>query len=98
MPKPHQPAIITYINIQRKMGFSPIILFVGRQRVGKTALALKIAYEVNHKFDIKKHMTYKIEDFAEAYDKYNNEVLILDEAGGPLDPYEHASITQRGYF
>ena len=94
----HKPIIIDYINIQRKMGFSPLILIVGRQRVGKTAIALRLAYEImGDKFDIKKHMTYKIEDFAEAYDKYSNVVLILDEAGIPLDPYEHMTITQRVY-
>lgn len=91
------PLIVDYINIQRKLGFSPIILFTGKQRTGKTALAMRMAYELNKDWDPKKYMTFKIEEFAEAYDTYNKQILILDEAGVPLDPYEHASITQRVY-
>jgi len=90
-------AIIKYIKHQRKKGYAPIILFVGKQRSGKTALALRIAYEVEKKFDIDKQMFFRIEDFANAYDKFHDKILILDEAGISLDPYEHMSITQRVY-
>lgn len=91
------PLLLDYIRHQTKMGFSPIILFVGRQRMGKTALAMEIAHEIDPKWDPKTNMMFRIEDFAEAYDTHEKSILILDEAGVPLDPYEHASITQRVY-
>ena len=89
--------LLTYLKNQLRFGYSPIILFVGRQRSGKTALALKIASEIDPAFNIQEQMTFRIEDFLKIYDKYSNKIIILDEAGVPLDPYEHASITQRVY-
>lgn len=89
--------LIDYLKIQTKLGFSPIVLFTGRQRMGKTAMAMRIAYELDPTWDPKTCMTFRIEEFVEAYDKYSDKVLILDEAGVPLDPYEHFSITQRVY-
>ncbi len=89
--------IIRYLNNRLSKGKSPIILVVGEQRSGKTALALRIAYEVDKKFDIKKQMFFDIREFATAMHKFNKRVLILDEAGVSLDPYEHMSIKQRVY-
>lgn len=88
--------VLTYIENQIKKGYSPIVLFVGRQRTGKTACAMRFAWELDHKWT-PELMTYKIEDFVNLYDKYNNKIIILDEASVPLDPYEHANITQRVY-
>lgn len=89
--------LLRYLRNQLKWGYSPIVLFVGRQRSGKTALALKIASEIDPDFNISEQMTFRIEDFLKIYDKYSKKIIILDEAGVPLDPYEHASITQRVY-
>lgn len=73
------------------MGFSPIVLFTGRQRMGKTALAMRIASEINPDWTPDKFMMFRIEDFAEAYNKYSGEILILDEAG-VSDTNNNASI------
>jgi len=88
---------LDYIRNQLKKGYSPIILIVGKQRVGKTALALRLAFELNPKFDIEKEMFFEIEKFASCIHKCDNKVLLLDEAGITLDPYEHMSVTQRVY-
>jgi len=91
------PLLLDYIKYQRKNGFSPILLFTGKQRMGKTSLAMATAEAIDPGWDPATNMMFKIEDFADAYDKLNNQILILDEAGISLDPYEHASITQRVY-
>lgn len=89
--------LLDFIRNQRNAGFAPIILFVGRQRIGKTALAMTTASEIQTSWNPKELMMFKIEEFADAYDMHDNSILILDEAGVSLDPYEHASITQRVY-
>lgn len=87
---------LDYIRNQRKKGYAPIVLFVGRQRVGKTSMAMRFAYELDKKWSLDL-MTFKIEDFVKIYDKHKRKIIILDEASVPLDPYEHQSITQRVY-
>jgi hypothetical protein len=89
--------LIDYLTNQKRLGFSPIVLFTGRQRMGKTALAMRIASEIDPDWNPNEYMMFRIEDFAEAYNKHNGKILILDEAGVSLDPYEHMSIQQRVY-
>ena len=91
-----EPLVIRYIRHQIKQGYSPLILFVGRQRVGKTAMAMRMAYDLDNTWtnDL---MTFKIEDFLQLYNKHSKKILILDEASIGLDPYEHMMITQRIY-
>lgn len=88
--------LITYLKSQIKKGYAPIVLFCGRQRTGKTALAMRIATEINADWS-PEMMTYKIENFADIYNKFDKQIIILDEAGVTLDPYEHATIQQRVY-
>lgn len=78
-----------------RRGFAPIILVVGKQRMGKTCMALKLAYELNPNFNPDKHMFFEVYNFALATKKYNNEILILDEAGIELDTYRYSDIRQR---
>lgn len=91
------PVILNHIRNQIKKGYSPIILVVGQQRSGKTALALRLAYEINNDFNTQTDMFFKIEDFAQAISENTHKVFILDEAGIELDPYEHMAIHQRVY-
>lgn len=94
---PSSPSlVIQHLKNEIKKGYAPIVLFVGRQRVGKTAMSMRFAWELDHSWTTDL-MTYKVEDFVEIYDKYNKKIIILDEAGVTLDPYEHMSITQRVY-
>lgn len=88
--------LIQYLRNQLKRGFSPVCLVVGRQRTGKTWLAMKIAHTLDPSWT-GELMTFKIENFVDIYNKYNKKVIILDEAGVTLDPYEHATIQQRVY-
>lgn len=87
---------LDYIRKEKKKGYAPIILFVGRQRAGKTALAIRFAWELDPNWSLK-YMTFKIEDFVDIYDKHKNKIIILDEASVSLDPYEHMTISQRVY-
>ncbi len=78
-----------------RRGFAPIILIVGKQRVGKTFLALRLAYEMDKLFDAEKRMFFDILSFAKAVKQYNRKVLILDEAGIELDTYRYSDLRQR---
>ncbi len=78
-----------------RRGFAPIILIVGKQRVGKTCLALRLAYELDKKFDVDNQMFFDILSFAKAVKKYKRHVLLLDEAGVELDTYRYSDIRQR---
>lgn len=92
------PLIIRYLKHQLKTGFSPIILVVGRQRTGKTSLALRLAYELEGKdFDVEKQMFFDIPSFIRAIDKYTKKVIILDEAGVELDPWKAMDNRNRAY-
>lgn len=86
-----------WIRKEVRMGYSPFILVVGRQRTGKTALALRMAWEIYKKFDIDKHLFFDIPSFAHAIDKYSQKVLVMDEVGTSLDPVERFNMAQRVY-
>lgn len=89
--------LFSYLKNQLKRGYSPIVLFVGKQRVGKTAMALKFAYDLNPDFDLDKDLFFEVEKFAHAVYESNQRVLVLDEAGIELDPELHQSVAQRVY-
>lgn len=80
-----------------RKGFSPIILIVGKQRTGKTCLALLFAYMLDSNFDPDKQMFFDVVSFAKAVNKYHNKVLILDEAGIELDSYRYNDTRQRAF-
>ena len=88
--------VIKYIRKEIRKGFSPIILIVGRQRTGKTATAMRLAYDIDNTWH-PSLMTSKIEEFLHLYNDHSKKILILDEASISLDPYEHMTITQRVY-
>lgn len=89
--------LIGHLNGQLRRGYAPIVLFVGRQRSGKTAAALTYAYEFDKDFDVDKQMIFNIADFIEAVWKFNKKVIILDEVGTYLDPTMHLQLQQRAY-
>ncbi len=76
-------------------GFAPIILVVGKQRMGKTCTALKLAYELDKNYDPDKQMFFEVVTFAKAVNQYKGKVLILDEAGIELDTYRYSDVRQR---
>jgi hypothetical protein len=90
-----QPLLLQWATNRILKGFAPIILIVGKQRMGKTCTALRLAYEMDNKFDVDKQMFFEIIDFAKAVRKYNDKILILDEAGIELDTYRYSDARQR---
>jgi len=87
--------IVDYFKEQLRQGFAPICLIVGRQRIGKTSLGLRLAYEFDKNFDIESQFTFKILEFVKMYDKFENKILILDEAGVELDSFRAMEVRQR---
>lgn len=78
-----------------KRGFAPIVLIVGKQRMGKTCTGLTLATELNPKFNPATDMFFDILSFAKAVNKYSRKILILDEAGIELDTYRYSDVRQR---
>jgi hypothetical protein len=86
---------LEWVRSRIRMGFSPIVLIVGKQRQGKTCMALRMAYEIDPNFDVKKQMFFDVITYAKAVDKYKRKILILDEAGIELDTYRFSDVRQR---
>lgn len=80
-----------------RKGFSPIILIVGKQRSGKTCLALLFAHLLDKDFDPEKQMFFDVVSYAKAVNRYRRKVLILDEAGIQLDSYRYNDTRQRAF-
>lgn len=89
--------LIPWAKARVRRGFAPIILIVGKQRMGKTCLGLRLAYEIDPFFDVDKQMFFDVISFAKATNKYNKKVLIVDEAGIELDTYRYSDVRQRAF-
>lgn len=90
--------LIEYLANKQRRGFSPICLICGEQRLGKTMLAFKMAWELKkYKFDPRKHYFTSVKEFAMAYFKNDNTVLIYDEIGDELDPFRAMDNLNRAF-
>jgi len=92
-----KPLTVEFIKNKWRHEKSPIVLVVGHRRVGKTSFALRLAFELNPKFDIENDMYVDIEKFLIDIEKFDNSVKVLDEVGASLDPHEHFNKIQRVY-
>lgn len=87
--------LVNWLRKEIRRKNSPIVVFCGRPRSGKTAYAMRIGWELHpDKFDYA-HVVRTIEEFAEAYKRYNNDVIILDEASQSLYLYDWNSMFQK---
>lgn len=90
--------LLEYLANKQRKGFSPICLICGEQRLGKTMLSFKLAWELKkYEFDPKKHYFTSVKEFAMAYFQNNNKVLIYDEIGDELDPFRAMDILNRAF-
>jgi len=90
--------ILEFAANKQSQGFSPIILICGEQRLGKTMLAFLMAWQlIKEKFEVDKHYFTSVNEFALAFDKYNNKVLIYDEVGQELDPFRAMDKLNRAF-
>ena len=93
----NKPLLLEWAINRIEKGFSPIILIVGKQRMGKTFCGMRLAYELDNNFDPDKQMFFEIIDFARAVKQYDHKVLCLDEAGVELDTYRFSDARQRAF-
>src|SRR4030042_2149414 len=91
--KPATP-ITNWLRREKRKGFAAIVVFCGRQRSGKTAMAMTIAAEVDPNFSYDR-VCADVMEFAKAYQKYNKTVIILDEASTSLYVYDWNSLFQK---
>ena len=82
-----------------KNGFSPIILICGERRIGKSLLALFVAWKyclfVSKEFDFRKHTFYDSIRAIKELKNMDHEPMLIDEAADILDPMEWFTKTQR---
>lgn len=87
--------LVNWLRREIKHNNSPIVLFTGRPRSGKTFFAMRVAHEVYpNKFDFT-HVVKDIKEFAQLFKKLNHDIIILDEASSSLYVYDWNSIYQR---
>lgn len=86
--------LIGYIISQMRKGYSPIILVVGKQRIGKSFIAVWLAWRIHKFFHNQEEM--KIKDYTyydpitaiRRMEHMNIRPLIIDEAGAFLNKTE----------
>jgi len=92
------PKALSYI-IKRSNKYSPIIIFTGNTQIGKSTVSWYLAnkiLQVKNKikkltfdeWDYKKYSAQNLEEFVKMVDKYDNELLCIEEAGFQLDAKE----------
>lgn len=87
--------IVRWLRREIKRNNSPIVVFCGRPRSGKTAFAMRCAWEIYPRKFQYDHVVRTIEEFAIAYQKYNNDIIILDEASTSLYVYDWNTVFQK---
>ncbi len=87
--------LINWLRREVRNGNTPIVVFCGRQRSGKTAFALRAAHELYPKKFTYENLVGDIENFGAVYVKNNHNVIILDEASDSLYVYDWNSMFQR---
>jgi len=95
MDNMNQPLFLTWARNRINRGYCPIVLITGKQRSGKTCLALELAYELDKNFNPDAQLFFKVIAYARAVMQNNNKILLLDEAGIELDRFRYADARAR---
>lgn len=92
---PKSTAFVNWLKKDIRNGNTPIVVVCGRQRSGKTAFAMRTAWEVfPDKFKYE-NVVDSIETFALAMKKNRHNIIILDEASASLFVYDWNSYLHR---
>ena len=91
----YTPIVLEWARARIRKGYCPIILITGEQRSGKTCLALWFAQQLQRNFNPDEQLFFQVSKYAKAVHKFNNKVLVLDEAGIELDTYKYSDARQR---
>lgn len=87
--------IVSWIKRDLRAGNTPVIVFCGRPRSGKTAFAMRIMYEVLGRKFAYDNVVDSVEKFAARMKANRNNGIILDEASGSLYVYDWSSYLHR---
>lgn len=87
--------LVNWLRREIKHENTPIVVFCGRPRSGKTAGAMRFAWEVYPKKFTFKNVVSSIEDFARVFSETDHNIIILDEASDSLYVYDYNSLFQR---
>lgn len=85
-------SVLGYCISQMRNGFSPLIIIVGKQRVGKSFIAVWLAYNIskffNKEFDPIKNTFYDPEEVIKNLYNFQKQPIIIDEGGAVLSKNE----------
>lgn len=85
-------SVLGYCISQMRNGFSPLIIIVGKQRVGKSFIAVWLAHNIaqffNKTFDPIRNTFYDPEEVIRTLNTFEKESIIIDEAGAYLNKTE----------
>jgi len=87
--------IVNWLKRQIRQKNTPLIIFCGPTRSGKTAFAMRVAYETWGKKFTYEHVVNTIEDFALAMKNNTHSCIILDEATVSLFVYDWANFLHK---
>lgn len=88
--------IVKWLRKQIRNRKTPIVVFCGETRSGKTMFSMRVAWELYpRKFSFSKNVAGSIEKWFELYDKTDHNVIILDEASVSLYLYDWSNILQK---
>lgn len=84
--------ILGYCINQMAHGYSPLIIVVGKQRIGKSFFAVWLSHEISRFFDTTfdpvKNTFYDPEDTIRTINDFRRQTIIIDEAGAYLNKTE----------
>jgi hypothetical protein len=86
------PKALNYL-IQRSYKYSPIAIFTGNTQVGKSTVSYYLANRISKikdkkNWDYTKFCCQDLNQFINAVDKYDNEIIVIEEAGFQLSSKE----------
>ena len=84
LTKFNPPTVVKKIAQRYKAGYSPVVLIVGKMRIGKTTKAYLFAQILsqmlfNHSWEWRNNTIVSFDQFVEKIDNPNPEILIIDE-------------------
>lgn len=86
---------VNWVKREIRNGNTPIVVFCGRQRSGKTATAMRFAYEIYPDKFTYENVCGDVETFARRFQETDHNIIILDEASDSLYVYGWADMFQK---
>lgn len=92
-----KPYYWNYLKKRMLFGFNPILVIVGKPRMGKTWVGLDIALELDKDFSSETSYYISLKDFIMDLAKLQGRVIIIDDPGSKLSTFQWSSIWNQAF-